>query len=642
MHGKTTSSLSAMPARHRTQSRRSRQSLLYCSLVLVSGLAVCAKAQERTGGLEALHELQARVEALDREVEAVEALRAAKRLQWAYGHYSEFGLWHDFADLFADTGIGHYTQGDLDREGIRALFLDQVGQGRLGLARGRIYPHISFAPVLSVADDGLEARGRFRILAMLGGYGGNALWFHGVYENAYVKERGVWRINEVSNAAQVTGTFTSGLSSPVASRPVIPFHYAAEDVGRITLQRQVRAADAGSAGAPRTTANLSATLSALQQRLDRLEDEAAIVRLQHRYGDYLDRHDWDALIELFAEQGTFEPGLQGVYVGRQSIRRALNQFGGAPSEAGAVDDHILFQTYVSVAPDGQTGMARVDQLGLHGTPGVSAQWTQGIYENTFVKEDGEWRIRTLHYYPRLITDYAKGWGVEAQPAPGPSAELPPDAPPTERYGVYPEFHIPAFHFAHPVTGRPPQYPEGDPAIGKEVGFARAAQPSTDGNGVSDLAGLQERLVAAEAQARRSLGYDAVENLIDALGYYVDECMISDAAALFTEEAQIRIADGAPGTGITGITNTLRSTACPASRRDGEIALHHVIQPLISLDDDGTTALFAARLWEVHVSSDDDDFYRGGIVEGEARYGEGRWKLSSLHVRYNWTAPIIVQ
>src|SRR5690606_26511864 len=56
-----------------------------------------------------------------------EALRTVKRLQWAYGHYSEFGLWHDFADLFADTGIGHYVQGDLNREEIRALFLEQVG-----------------------------------------------------------------------------------------------------------------------------------------------------------------------------------------------------------------------------------------------------------------------------------------------------------------------------------------------------------------------------------------------------------------------------------------------------------------------------------------------------------------------------------
>src|SRR5512138_3543900 len=114
----------------------------YRSLILLSCLAVGANAQEPVSNPadRSPQELQARIEGLARAVDAAEALRAIKRLQWAYGHYSEFGLWHDFADLFADTGIGHYTQGDLDREEIRALFFDQVGQGQLGLAHGRIYP----------------------------------------------------------------------------------------------------------------------------------------------------------------------------------------------------------------------------------------------------------------------------------------------------------------------------------------------------------------------------------------------------------------------------------------------------------------------------------------------------------------------
>src|SRR5690606_8042432 len=225
------------------------------SLVLASSLAASATAQGPASAPRDLsvHELQARIEQLGRSVEAAEALRAIKRLQWAYGHYSEFGLWHDFADLFADTGVGHYTQGDLDREEIRALFFDEVGQGRLGLADGRIYPHISFSPVLSLADDASAARGRFRILAMLGGLGGNAIWFHGVYENAYVNERGVWKINEVSNAAQVSGSFTAGLSTQAGSAPVIPFHYAAADVGRTALPPTASARDTASASETGTT-----------------------------------------------------------------------------------------------------------------------------------------------------------------------------------------------------------------------------------------------------------------------------------------------------------------------------------------------------------------------------------------------------
>src|SRR5690606_40550919 len=135
------------------------------------------------------------------------------------------------------------------------------------------------------------------------------IWFHGVYENAYVNERGVWKINEVSNAAQVSGSFTAGLSTQAGSAPVIPFHYAAADVGRTALPPTASARDTASASETGTTPSasdlrqLAATLSAVQQRLDRLEDEAAVLRLQHRYGYYRDRRDWDGLAALFAEQG---------------------------------------------------------------------------------------------------------------------------------------------------------------------------------------------------------------------------------------------------------------------------------------------------------------------------------------------------
>src|SRR5690606_13546464 len=134
------------------------------------------------------------------------------------------------------------------------------------------------------------------------------------------------------------------------------------------------------------------------------------------------------------------------------------------------------------------------------------------------------------------------------------------------------------------------------------------------DGVADslgsLADWEARLVAAEARVQRTLGYDAVENLIGAFAFYLDECMIPDAAALFAEAGGIRIADGVPGVGSEGITNTLLSAHCPASRRDEDMTLHHVSQPVIMLADDGATASFAARLWEVHVSIDDESFYRG--------------------------------
>ena len=46
-------------------------------------------------------------------------------------------------------------------------------------------------PVVTRAPDGKTAKGRFRVLAMLGSYGGAAVWAGGLYENEYVLENGV-------------------------------------------------------------------------------------------------------------------------------------------------------------------------------------------------------------------------------------------------------------------------------------------------------------------------------------------------------------------------------------------------------------------------------------------------------------------
>lgn len=72
-----------------------------------------------------------RIARLEVGIQGVEAIRAIKRLQYAYGHYAEFGLWNDLADLFADKGTGHYPSGNLGKEAIRKLFLEDIGKGKL-------------------------------------------------------------------------------------------------------------------------------------------------------------------------------------------------------------------------------------------------------------------------------------------------------------------------------------------------------------------------------------------------------------------------------------------------------------------------------------------------------------------------------
>ena len=181
--------------------------------------------------------------------------------------------------------------------------------------------------------------------------------------------------------------------------------------------------------------------------------------------------------------------MQGVYVGRASIRRGLGRAGLAEGE---INDHINLQTIVTVLPDARTARTRGTEIGMMGTTGGRALWSQSIYENEFVKQGGVWKFKTMHVYPRFIVDAEKGWAKDAQSAPGPSRDFPADRPPTETYEIYPRFHIAPFHFDHPVTGRPPQYPEGTTRFAPAGG---ADKPAADGR--EDCPALASLLAATE-------------------------------------------------------------------------------------------------------------------------------------------------
>src|SRR5215467_7193193 len=467
-------------------------------------------------------DLSQRIARLEALTERVEAISAIKRLQYAYGHYAELGLWHDFADLFADTGVGHYTTGALDREQIRALFLKEVGGGQLGLADGRIYPHISMQPVVTLAADGQSAKGRWHIMAMLGAYQTSASWAGGVYENEYVRENGVWKMKEVTYHQQYSGRYEN--PGWTASREPAPFHFDATRVGKPILD----APDLTRVTTPSLTP-LATRMANLSARAQRLNDEIEVTNLQHAYGYYVDRKMWDDVSDLFAVDGTMEIGLRGVYVGRTSIRRGLNAFGPSGLAEGEVNDHIHLQTIVTVLPDGRTARARGSEIGMTGTIGGRALWSQSIYENEFVKQGGVWKFKSIHVYPRFIVDAEKGWAKDAQPAPGPSREFPPDRPPTEKYEIYPRFHIAPFHFNHPVTGRAPQYPEGVKAVAVSSFNRTSSAP------VKTAAALTSLLSATEQSIERSKAYHASENLSSAYGYYIDEFAWDDTANIFSRD-----------------------------------------------------------------------------------------------------------
>lgn len=523
-----------------------------------------------------LPKLQARVEQLQSRIENTESIRAIKRLQTAYGHYVEFGLWNDFADLFTDDAVTNYQQGARGREQVRKLFFDQVGQGKLGLADGRIYPHILFQPVITLAPGGRTAKGRWRILAMLGGMGGSATWYSGVYENEYVLENGVWKISVLRSEPKATAAYTA--AGWKDSGTSIPLHYTAASVSHPVPDGAVQA------GAAASLAVLSEQVKQLEQRTARLNDQAAVTNVLDSYGDTVDGKLWNQAADLFAANGTLELGLQGVYVGKARIGKALEQL----SPQG-LNDHVYLQTLVTV--DGRVAKARGVEFIFSSANG--GELSEGVFENTFVKEPGGWKIQSVHFYPRMIVDAATGWGKSAKAAPGLSSSLPPDRPPTAAYGIYPKFSVPPFHFDNPATGKPPQYPDG---VLSRTATVSAPVASRE---IKTAAELNTRLAAVERGMVAAETYDVAENLVHANGYSLD------------------------GT---------------ASLSGGTLFVSQVLQPVIDVAADGKSAKVRARRLDLSGVSGAAGNWTAGVIEGKMISEGGAWRLIDTPSAPLWTAP----
>jgi hypothetical protein len=116
---------------------------------------------------------------------------------------------------------------------------------------------------------------------------------------------------------------------------------------------------------------------------------------------------------------------------------------------------MVGQPVVTVDPGGKGAYGRWQSLECAACPveGTWRQyWAHGIYENEYIKEDGKWRIRKLHFHLTFRTPYEDGWLKTPVIGSCTNPSVKPDRPSTN-YRPYPEVATVPFHYKHPITGK---------------------------------------------------------------------------------------------------------------------------------------------------------------------------------------------
>jgi hypothetical protein len=114
---------------------------------------------------------------------------------------------------------------------------------------------------------------------------------------------------------------------------------------------------------------------------------------------------------LFTQDIVFDFGEQvGVYRGAEAAR----EFWRKAPEINVRPLHYMISPIVEVAADGQTARGSWYLWEETTQPDVQtgelvAVWAAGVYDNEFVKENGQWKIKKIKLNFELLSPYTDGW-----------------------------------------------------------------------------------------------------------------------------------------------------------------------------------------------------------------------------------------
>lgn len=204
---------------------------------------------------------------------------------------------------------------------------------------------------------------------------------------------------------------------------------------------------------------LEARVRELEVQVRTLKDIEAIKKLQKAYGYYVEHMMYQEIVDCFSDSPDVTLNwLEGQYRGKEGVKKYFAFIKDRPP--GFAHQVMQLAGIVDVEPDGKMARGRWYAFGGIFIPregGIRRSLVSGIYENTYVREDGVWKILSIKWVIPYAVRIANGWAMpEDVNAPfirgefkGPKPDIPIDVNDPRYLSGY----IFPFHYRHPVSGR---------------------------------------------------------------------------------------------------------------------------------------------------------------------------------------------
>ena len=189
-----------------------------------------------------------------------------------------------------------------------------------------------------------------------------------------------------------------------------------------------------------------------EKKLTTLEDIEAIKRLQKAYNYYVEHMMGQEIIDCFSDSPDVRLNwIEGQWLGKEGVKKYFARATSGDNPPGFSHQLMPIGGLITVDPDGKTAKGRwntwlAEAMNVGGIP--RQQWVQGYYENEYVKENGQWKFKKLHWNVTFFTSFEAGWlkipllGLLNRE----DADMP--AP---HFHPYPSGYRLPYHFTHPIT-----------------------------------------------------------------------------------------------------------------------------------------------------------------------------------------------